>query len=76
MQIVKGLIHIVLWNTCQYMIEPTEMDIHALQRAAAQPVERSKIRCARKLFNEISDAGVKYHDVDSYESLMRVMTTL
>ena len=41
-----------------------------------RPIEQAKISCAKKLFNEISTAGVKYHDVDSYQSLLTVMETL
>jgi type III restriction enzyme len=41
-----------------------------------RPIEQAKIFCAKKLFNEISTTGVKYHDVDSYESLLKVMQTL
>ena len=39
-------------------------------------IEKAKITCAKKLFNEISTAGVKYHDVDSYQSLLNIMETL
>ncbi|MDR0499897.1 MAG: DEAD/DEAH box helicase family protein [Coriobacteriales bacterium] len=41
-----------------------------------RPIEQAKISCAKKLFNEISTTGVKYHDVDSYQSLLTVMKTL
>jgi type III restriction enzyme len=41
-----------------------------------RPIEHAKISCAKKLFNEISTTGVKYHDVDSYQSLLTVMETL
>jgi type III restriction enzyme len=41
-----------------------------------RPIEQAKISCARKLFNEMSTTGVKYHDVDSYQSLLDVMQTL
>jgi type III restriction enzyme len=41
-----------------------------------RPIEQAKIYCARKLFNEISTSGVKYHDVDSYQSLLNIMKTL
>ncbi|GHU44834.1 hypothetical protein FACS1894190_16560 [Spirochaetia bacterium] len=41
-----------------------------------RPIEQAKISCARKLFNEISTTGVKYHDVDSYQSLLDVMQKL
>ena len=40
------------------------------------PIERTKIFCAKKLFNEISTSGVKYHNVDSYTALLAVMETL
>lgn len=41
-----------------------------------RPIEKTKIRCARKLFNEISTENVRYHDVDSFESLLNIMPTL
>jgi type III restriction enzyme len=41
-----------------------------------RPIEQAKISCAKKLFNEISTTGVKYHEVDSYQSLLTVMETL
>lgn len=39
-------------------------------------VEKAKIDCAKKLFNEMSDSNVRYHEVDSYEKLLEVMQTL
>jgi type III restriction enzyme len=39
-------------------------------------IEKAKISCARKLFNEISTTGVKYHDVNSYQDLLNIMETL
>ncbi len=41
-----------------------------------RPIEKAKIDCAKKLFNEMSTSNVKYHDVDSYEKLLEVMETL
>ena len=41
-----------------------------------RPIERAKISCARKLFNELSTSKVKYHDVDSYQTLLNVMNSL
>ena len=41
-----------------------------------KPIERAKISCARKLFNEISTENVKYHDVDNYQHLLDVMKSL
>jgi type III restriction enzyme len=41
-----------------------------------RPIERAKINCAKLLFNKFSTEEVKYHDVDSYETLLNVMETL
>jgi type III restriction enzyme len=47
-----------------------------LDRLQLKPIEQAKIRCAKKLFNEMSTTNVKYHDVDSYKSLLNVMQKL
>ncbi len=39
-------------------------------------IERAKIDCAKKLFNDISTSKVRYHEVDGYDSLLNVMKTL
>lgn len=39
-------------------------------------IEKAKIICAKKLFNEISTSGVKYHEVDSYQTLLNVIESL
>ena len=41
-----------------------------------RPIELAKISCAKKLFNEMSTSKVRYHDVDSYQSLLNVMKTM
>lgn len=41
-----------------------------------RPIERAKISCAKILFNELSTSKVKYHEVDSYQSLLNIMRTL
>ncbi len=41
-----------------------------------RPIEQAKISCAKKLFNEISTSQVKYHDVDSYQTLLNIMGKL
>ena len=41
-----------------------------------RPIEKAKIECAKKLFNEMSTSKVKYHDVDSYQNLLGIMNTL
>ena len=41
-----------------------------------RPIEQAKISCAKKLFNEMSTSSVKYHDVDSYQSLLNIMNSL
>lgn len=56
-----------------FFIAETKGTMDSLQLKA---IEQAKITCAKKLFNEISTTGVKYHDVDSYQSLLDVMQTL
>lgn len=41
-----------------------------------RPIEQAKISCAKKLFNEMSNSKVKYHDVNSYQSLLNIMNTM
>ena len=41
-----------------------------------RPIEQAKIACAKKLFNELSTSTVRYHDIDSYQSLLNIMNTL
>lgn len=41
-----------------------------------RPIEQAKISCAKKLFNEMSTSNVKYHDVDSYQSLLNIMNSI
>ena len=41
-----------------------------------RPIEQAKIKCARKLFKQLSNGKVVYHDVDSYENLLNVMKDL
>jgi type III restriction enzyme len=41
-----------------------------------RPIEQAKVTCAKKLFNEFSTTGVKYHNVDNYKSLIDIMQTL
>ncbi len=41
-----------------------------------RPIEQAKISCAKKLFNEMSTSNVVYHDVDSYQSLLSIMSSI
>lgn len=41
-----------------------------------RPVEKAKIDCAKKLFNEISTEHVRYAYVDSYEALLNIMDSI
>ena len=41
-----------------------------------RPIEQAKISCAKKLFNELSTSHVKYHEVDSYQNLLNIMSCL
>lgn len=56
-----------------FFVAETKGTMESLQ---LRPIEQAKISCAKKLFNEISTSKVKYHDVDSYETLLNIMDTL
>lgn len=56
-----------------YFIAETKGTMESLE---LRPIEKAKISCARKLFNEISTENVVYHDVDSYQSLLNVMNSI
>ena len=56
-----------------YFIAETKGSMDSL---SLKPIEKAKIDCAKKLFNELSTSHVKYHNVDSYQNLLAVMNTL
>lgn len=56
-----------------YFVAETKGTMESLN---LRPIEQAKISCAKKLFNELSTSQVKYHDVDSYQSLLNIMNTL
>ncbi|MDR2754220.1 MAG: DEAD/DEAH box helicase family protein [Planctomycetaceae bacterium] len=56
-----------------FFIAETKGTMDSLELRA---IEKAKIFCAKKLFNEISTTGVKYHEVDSYQSLLDIIQTL
>ena len=56
-----------------YFVAETKGTMESLN---LRPIEQAKIACAKKLFNEISTSNVKYHDVDSYQSLLTIMNKL
>ena len=48
----------------------------AMSSLELRPIEQAKIKCARKLFNELSTSKVRYHDVTSYDDLLNVMKSI
>ena len=56
-----------------YFIAETKGSMSSL---SLKPIEKAKIECAKKLFNELSTSHVKYHNVDSYQNLLAVMNSL
>ncbi|MDR3281149.1 MAG: DEAD/DEAH box helicase family protein [Synergistaceae bacterium] len=48
----------------------------AMDSLNLKPIEQAKISCAKKLFNELSTSKVKYHEADSYQSLLDIMQKL
>ncbi|HOQ38766.1 MAG TPA: restriction endonuclease subunit R, partial [Acetivibrio sp.] len=56
-----------------YFIAETKGTMESLH---LRPIEQAKIKCAKKLFNQLSTSKIKYHDVDSYQSLLNIMGKL
>ena len=56
-----------------YFIAETKGTMESLE---LRPIEKAKISCARRPFNEISAENVVYHDVDSYQSLLNIMNSI
>jgi type III restriction enzyme len=56
-----------------YFIAETKGTMSSLE---LRPIEQAKIKCAKKLFNELSTNKVKYHDVASYDDLLNVMKNI
>lgn len=53
-----------------FFVAETKGSMKSMQFRA---VEEAKIRCAKKLFNEMSDANVHYAAVDSYDELLDIV---
>jgi type III restriction enzyme len=56
-----------------YFVAETKGTMSSLE---LRPIEQAKIKCARKLFNELSTNNVRYHDVTSYDDLLNVMKSI
>lgn len=56
-----------------YFVAETKGTMESLN---LRPIEQAKIACAKKLFNQLSTSKVKYHDVDSYQTLLDIMGKL
>ncbi len=53
-----------------YFVAETKGTMESL---ALKPFEQAKIKCAKRLFNELSTNEVRYHEVSSYQALLDVM---
>ena len=53
-----------------YFIAETKGTMESLN---LRPIEQAKIACAKRLYNQLSTSKVKYHDVDSYQTLLNIM---
>jgi len=56
-----------------FFIAETKGDMSSL---SLRPIEQAKISCAKKLFSNLSNQDLVYHEVDSYENLMAVMESI
>jgi len=41
-----------------------------------KPIEKAKVDCAEKLFNDVSTSKVRYHKVDSYQTLLNIISSM
>lgn len=56
-----------------FFIAETKGSMESMELRA---VEKAKIDCAKKLFNELSTSQVRYHEVDSYANLLDIIKNL
>ena len=56
-----------------YFIAETKGSMESMD---LRPIEQAKIKCAKRLFNEISTDNVVYDQVDSYQNLLSVMDAI
>ena len=56
-----------------FFIAETKGSMDSMQ---LKEIEKAKIGCAEKLFNSISTSKVRYHTVDSYQTLLDIMKSM
>lgn len=56
-----------------YFIAETKRSMESID---LRPIEQAKIKCAKKLFNEVSTDDVVYDQVDLYQNLLSVMNAI
>lgn len=56
-----------------YFVAETKGSMSSLD---IRPIEKAKIACAEKLFNELSTSKVRYSRVDSYEKLLALIDSI
>ena len=56
-----------------FFIAETKGSMDSMQ---LKSVEKAKIDCAKKLFNELSTSNVRYHEVSNYDKLLEVMKSM
>ncbi len=56
-----------------FFIAETKGSMDSMQ---LKEVEKAKIGCAEKLFNNLSTSNVRYHKVDSYQTLLDIMKSM
>lgn len=56
-----------------FFIAETKGTMESMQLRA---IEKAKISCAKKLFNEMSNTNLVYHEVDSYQRLLELMPSI
>ena len=56
-----------------YFVAETKGSMESLE---LRPIEQAKIECAKKLYNNISTSKVRYHEVASYQDLLKIIKAM
>ena len=56
-----------------FFIAETKGSMNSMQ---LKGVEQDKIKCLKKLFNNVSTSNVRYHEVTDYETMLDVINSL
>ena len=56
-----------------YFVAETKGTMDTLE---LRPIEQAKIKCTKRLFNDLSNSKVRYHEVSNYQELLKVINNI